>query len=83
MSKYRIIKSIAASEDAPYYIQKWDTKQLTWAAVEGHQYTYSVCVQPLHFETIKKAKAYINQLKHTEEILHTAAEVVWEESNEI
>lgn len=81
MSKYRIIKSVAANKDKPYFPQYWDQKQVYWASfrtmgMSGWSY------YDLSFATLKEAKSYLRKQQQQDEINNTPAEVVWEEDDE-
>lgn len=66
MPKYRIIKSIAYSEDYPYILQKWVEAVLTWVNVD-------------HYDNLKQAKTDLEKYRKREIAQVARAEVVWEE----
>lgn len=81
MAKYRIIKSIAANKERPYFPQYWDYKQDRWANFQTVP-TFGWGWEDLSFETLKEAKKYIWQQQEQDRIDATPPEVVWEEENE-
>lgn len=81
MSKYRIIKSVAADRDKSYFPQYWDSRQDRWANFQTVQ-QFGWGWEDLSFATLKEAKKYIREQQEQEEINNTPPEVVWEEDNE-
>lgn len=68
MSKYRIIKSIAYSEDFPYILQRWVEPELTWERVDM-------------YDKLQQAKAAREMLRRREMAKVARAKVVWEEDD--
>lgn len=81
MSKYRIIRSVAADKDKPYFPQYWNTKEDRWANYQ-HAEVFGYGWADLSFATFKEAKKYIREQQEQEEINNTPAEVVWEEDTD-
>lgn len=81
MTRYRIIKSVAADKDKPYFPQYWDYKQDSWANFQTVQ-IFGWGWEDLSFETLKEAKNHIRQHQEQDRLDATPAEVVWEEEDE-
>lgn len=81
MSKYRIIKSVAACKGEPYFPQYWDSRQDRWANFQTVQ-QFGWGWEDLSFETLRGAKKYIWQQQEQAKLDATPPEVVWEEEDE-
>lgn len=84
MTKYRIIKAVAISEDYPFTLQRWDSARLTWEFCAGSCYDRNYGNGSCYgwFKNLKQAKEFLVNLKREEEIKATPPEVVWEEEDE-
>lgn len=81
MSKYRIIKSVAADKDKPYFPQYWNTKQDRWANFQTLSSRWG-SRDDLSYKTLREAKKYIRDRQEEDERAATPAEVVWEDIDE-
>ena len=80
MSKYRIIKSIASDDCAPYFPQYWEPKQDRWANFQTVK-QFGWDWEDVSYETLKEAKKHIQRRRKQEEIDNSPSEVVWEEED--
>lgn len=80
MPKYRIVKSVAADKDKPYFPQYWDTKQDRWNNFQVLSSKYGF-KDDLSCPTLREAKKCIRSRQEEDERAATPVEVVWEDSN--